>query len=142
MRTAMIPVFGQRSTRQKRALAALLANTAAFRSARELHADLVAREESVGLTTVYSQLRALAESGVVDVVHNQEGEALYRQCSTAVHHDHLRCGGCGYVVEIDNAEIELWIRDLSRRTRFGRIRYTLDLTGLCEPCRVPAPTAL
>ena len=54
------PAADVRSTRQKRALSAVLAETDRFRSAQELHAALRARGERVGLTTVYQQLRTLA----------------------------------------------------------------------------------
>ena len=46
----------ERSTRQKRALAAVLEAADTFRSAQELFTELRARGENVGLTTVYNQL--------------------------------------------------------------------------------------
>ena len=57
----------ERSTRQKRALAAILESSDGFRSAQDLFTELRARGENVGLTTVYNQLRALAEAGDIDV---------------------------------------------------------------------------
>ena len=52
-----------RSTRQKRAVAALLAESPGFRSAQDIFAELRSRGENVGLTTVYNQLGALADGG-------------------------------------------------------------------------------
>ncbi|MCI0687697.1 MAG: transcriptional repressor, partial [Sporichthyaceae bacterium] len=45
-----------RATRQRAAVAAVLADTNDFRSAQELHAILRSRGERVGLTTVYRTL--------------------------------------------------------------------------------------
>ena len=69
-----------RMTRQRRALEAALAAADGFRSAQDLHADLRASDQRVGLATVYSQLRQMAEAGQVDVVRSEAGEALYRAC--------------------------------------------------------------
>ena len=62
------PVTGQRTTRQREAIAAALGDTADFRSAQQIYDDLVAQGESIGLTTVYRNLQALSESGLVDVL--------------------------------------------------------------------------
>ena len=58
----------ERSTRQKRALASILEGSDAFRSAQDLFTELRAKGENVGLTTVYSQLRALADAGEIDAL--------------------------------------------------------------------------
>ena len=42
----------ERSTRQKRALAAVLEASDSFRSAQELHAELQALGENIALTTI------------------------------------------------------------------------------------------
>ena len=77
------PASRERSTPQKRALAALLAASSGFRSAQDLYAELRGRGQNVGLTTVYNQLGALAEAGEVDAVRTETGEVLYRRCATA-----------------------------------------------------------
>src|SRR5881275_3040294 len=88
-----------RSTPQKRALSAVLEEADGFLSAQDLHAELRARGQRVGLTTVYNQLRALAEAGQVDSLRAEDGEALYRRCGSDGHHHHLVCRRCGRTVE-------------------------------------------
>ena len=46
----------QRTTRQRVAVSALLAESGEFRSAQDIHAALRARGDSVGLATVYRNL--------------------------------------------------------------------------------------
>ena len=53
----------QRTTRQRRAIAALLDDLSSFHSAQTLHAMLRERGERLGLTTVYRTLQALADVG-------------------------------------------------------------------------------
>src|ERR1043165_7927730 len=89
-----------RSTRQKRALAGVIDEAQDFRSAQELHEALRAGGEQVGLTTVYNQLRALAEAGLLDTLRSPDGETLYRRCGSTGHHHHLLCRVCGRTVEV------------------------------------------
>src|SRR5579875_2305925 len=124
----------ERSTRQKRALAAVLDAGQGFRSAQELHAELRARGERVGLTTVYNQLRVLAEAGEVDVLRASEGETLYRRCRTGAHHHHLLCRSCGRTVEVEGPEVERWAARVAGAHGFVDIPHTVEVVGTCPAC--------
>lgn len=124
----------ERSTRQKRALTALLDRSGAFRSAQDLHADLRAQGNRVGLTTVYNQLRALAQGGEVDVLRTTDGEALYRRCSGDRHHHHLLCRRCGRAVEVEGPEVEEWVERVAKANHFVDLSHTLEVVGVCDTC--------
>ena len=125
----------ERSTRQKRALARVLEESPSFRSAQDLYAQLRDRGERVGLTTVYNQLRALADAREVDVFRTAEGELLYRQCKSALHHHHLYCRSCAKTVEVEASEVEQWAEDVAKRHGFREIEHTVEIIGLCRDCR-------
>lgn len=127
----------ERSTRQKRALAGALDASEAFRSAQELHAELRAQGENVGLTTVYNQLRALAEAGQVDVLRSADGESLYRRCATGDHHHHLVCRQCGRTVEVEGPEVERWAARVADRHGFVQVSHTVEIFGACADCAAP-----
>jgi Fur family transcriptional regulator, ferric uptake regulator len=128
----------ERSTRQKRALAAVLEGSDTFRSAQELFAELRASGENVGLTTVYNQLRALAENGEVDVLRSDDGESLYRRCTTGDHHHHLVCRRCGRTVEVEGPEVEQWAERVAAENRFVGVSHTLEVFGTCAACVGPS----
>lgn len=123
-----------RSTRQKRALAAIVDESQEFRSAQELHEALRARGEQVGLTTVYNQLRSLAEAGLVDTRRSAEGETLYRRCDTSGHHHHLLCRVCGRTVEVSGTSVERWAEKVATEAGFVDVAHTLELVGTCSSC--------
>jgi Fur family ferric uptake transcriptional regulator len=123
-----------RSTRQRAAIVAVLQEAGGFRSAQELHGQLRARGETVGLTTVYRTLQTLADSGEVDVVRTEDGESVYRRCSTGEHHHHLVCRDCGYSVEIDNEEVESWAAAAARTHGFTDVTHDLEIFGRCREC--------
>ncbi len=127
----------ERSTRQKRALAAVLDASEGFRSAQDLFTELRARGENVGLTTVYNQLRALAEAGEVDALRADDGETLYRRCGTHHHHHHLVCRDCGSTVEVQGPEVERWAEHVAAVHLFVNVSHTLEIVGTCATCATP-----
>src|SRR5450432_1003555 len=129
----MTPSTG-RSTRQKRALAVVVDEARDFRSAQELHETLRARGERVGLTTVYNQLRALADAGLLDTLRSPEGETLYRRCGSEGHHHHLLCRSCGRTVEVAGSAIERWAEKVAAEAGFVDVSHTIEVVGTCPAC--------
>lgn len=125
-----VPAPG-RSTRQRAAVAALLEETDDFQSAQQLHDRLKHRGDSVGLTTVYRTLQSLADAGAVDVVRTDDGEAVYRRCSSGSHHHHLVCRKCGKTVEVEGPAVESWAIRIAAEHGFTDVAHTLEIFGTC-----------
>ena len=123
----------RRPTRQRAAVAALLADTDEFRSAQDLHAALRAAGDTVGLATVYRNLQAMAAEGEVDMLRTDDGEAVYRACSTG-HHHHLVCRACGRTVEVEGPTVETWANTVSAAHGFTDVHHTLEIFGTCADC--------
>lgn len=123
-----------RTTRQRTAVADLLSRVDGFRSAQELH-DLLRKEgASVGLTTVYRHVQALADSGEVDVLRHEDGEAVYRACASLTHHHHLVCRSCGRSIEIEGPAVERWTSQIADKHGFTDVQHTLEIFGTCQIC--------
>lgn len=123
----------QRNTRQRRAVAAILADLDGFASAQEIHDALRHRGESVGLSTVYRNLQSLADAAEVDALRNDDGEVLYRQCSSG-HHHHLVCRSCGRTVEVEGPTVERWADGVAAEHGFSDVSHTLEIFGTCASC--------
>ncbi|MFA7323233.1 MAG: transcriptional repressor [Candidatus Nanopelagicales bacterium] len=123
----------QRQTRQRSAVASALQGIDDFRSSQQLHEYLREHGESVGLTTVYRTLRAMADAGEVDVIVREDGESVYRQCSNS-HHHHLVCRNCGATVEIEGPTVERWADAMAAEHGFTQVSHTMELFGLCAHC--------
>src|SRR5919112_127050 len=126
-----------RNTRQRGALAALLADLEGFHSAQELHGMLRLRGERVGLTTVYRTLQGLADAGEVDVMRPPGGEHLYRRCSQG-HHHHLVCRSCGRAVEVEGPAVETWAEKVAARHGFVHVSHRVEIFGTCPECAARA----
>ena len=123
----------RRRTRQQTAVAALLKDSTDFTSAQDLHARLRSSGNPIGLATVYRTLQAFANDGDVDVLRTDDGEAVYRQCSTG-HHHHLVCRTCGRTVEVEGPTVERWADRVSAEHGFRDVRHTLEIFGTCSDC--------
>jgi Fur family ferric uptake transcriptional regulator len=128
------PVTGVRSTRQRSAIAELLSGSEEFRSAQDLHDQLKASGQSIGLTTVYRNLQALADAGQVDVLRTDSGESVYRHCSSGDHHHHLVCRECGTTVEVQADVVEQWATEVAAKHGFVDITHTVEVFGRCGAC--------
>ncbi len=128
------PVPGGRTTRQRTAVAAALARTEGFTSAQDLHDALRHEGESVGLTTVYRHLQALADAGDVDVLRTGDGEAVYRRCAGEAHHHHLVCRSCGATVEVTGPAVERWAESVARQHGYADVSHTVEVFGTCPAC--------
>jgi Fur family ferric uptake transcriptional regulator len=122
-----------RQTRQRAAVKGLLDDLDEFRSAQQVHEALRSRGESIGLTTVYRTLQALADAGEVDLRANADGETVYRKCSDH-HHHHLVCRQCGATVEIAGPAVERWVDSVADQHGFTSVNHTFEIVGLCSAC--------
>lgn len=122
-----------RTTRQRTAVSALLADIGEFRSAQQIHQLLLGQGENVGLSTVYRTLQGLVETREVDVIKTDD-ESLYRKCSPA-HHHHLVCRECGRTEEVEGPTVERWADRVASEHGFSDVSHTLEIFGCCAACR-------
>ena len=123
----------KRNTWQKDAVRHALGEAIGFVSAGQLHLVLKNHGSTIGLATVYRALADLAGNGEADSLQSQDGEVLYRACTTE-HHHHLICTKCGKTVEIEANEVEAWAQKMASANGFSDVTHTIELFGVCKDC--------
>ena len=127
----------QRSTSQRRAL--LKAFERAGRPLSPQEALDLARPHapaSIGIATVYRNLRALADKGVLKAVSLPgESASRYELCGKA-HHHHFHCRKCHHVFEVEGCPGN--IEPLVPKG-FQLEDHEVVLYGLCSGCRRTGP---
>ena len=123
----------KRNTWQRSAVKDALAESPGFVSAQSLHAGLRSEGSAIGLATVYRALGDLAEAGEADQLQ-QDGEALFRACTSGKHHHHLICRQCGSTVEIEADAVEAWAHAVAAAHGFTQPSHVVDVFGLCAEC--------
>jgi len=106
-------------------------------SGQELHRSLD-KTVSMGLATVYRNLRQLQQRGLVRCRHLPTGEALYAPVDRDRHH--LTCVDCGKTQVLDHCPIHGIDIPAESRADFELLFHTLEFFGLCSSCR-PQPTS-
>lgn len=124
----------RRVSRQRAAVSAQMDGAAEFRSAQSIYADLRTAGNAIGLATVYRALQGMVEDGEVDVLRSAEdGEAVYRRCSTG-HHHHLVCRSCRTATEVEGAAAERWAQAIAAEHGFTAVSHVLEVFGTCSTC--------
>ena len=126
----------QRVTKQRRAVSAALDELDDFVSTQELYRILQNQGAPVSLATAYRILQSLADEGLVDVLRNGDGEAVYRRCAVTGHHHHLLCRNCGKAVEVEAPAVETWAARIAADHGYTDVAHTVEIFGLCPDCTV------
>jgi Fur family ferric uptake transcriptional regulator len=130
------PVRTSRITRQGQAVLSIINSSESFRSAQDIHAQLRAAGEGVGLTTVYRHLALLTGDGHVDAVRTSDGELVYRRCRSTHHHHHVVCRQCWRGAEVQLPDLEQWAESTAQALGYTDIRHTVEIFGLCPKCSI------
>lgn len=120
----------QRETRQRRALRHALEQAGHPMSPREL-LDAAGRSvESLGIATVYRNLKTFLEEGWIEAVE-LPGEPPRYEIAGKGHHHHFHCRECDRVYEVEGCP-----GNLSSVTPegFELERHEFVLYGRCEAC--------
>jgi len=138
------PTVKHRATAQGSAVRAVLAQSAGFRSAQDIYAQLRSEGQSVGMSTVYRHLQALADEGLADLIYTPEGETTYRLCGESHtshhHHHHLVCKQCGRAEEVEGRAVERWASEVAEKFGFIDVDHTVEVFGICGDCATSTPS--
>jgi Fur family ferric uptake transcriptional regulator len=126
---------GLRSTIQRDQILQVFIAAGQHLSAEELYLRVKKSRPGIGYATVYRTLKLLAEAGLAEERHFEDGFTRYEYKSSGGHHDHLICTQCGLIVEFENERIEALQQDVAKKNHFKVQNHKLELYGLCETCQ-------
>ena len=120
----------ERSTRQKRAIEAVLEKQNNPLTAPEIHRLAIDDVPGIGIATVYRSLKALARDGRVVPVEIPGQMPRYERADKG-HHHHFVCRICGGVFELEKCVAG--IKSMAP-PRFRVEDHAIILYGSCETC--------
>ena len=116
-------------TRQRTLIYQIIQDSMTHLSAEEVF-DLAKQEmPTIVRATVYNNLNALTEQGLIRRVIINGKPDLYDKTLKA--HDHLICDGCGKITDINLGNVLQILRD---RTGLPITSYDLNIHYLCDEC--------
>jgi Fur family transcriptional regulator, ferric uptake regulator len=125
---------GLRWTPQRRLLLGVLARSSGHVTASELLDRCREADPQTTPSTVYRTLDVLAELGLVRHAHGVDGREEFHVLPER-EHGHLTCAGCGRSWEIESAEAQLLVGNLSETRGFEVDLSHLTVVGRCADCR-------
>ncbi len=132
--TEAIRASGRRLTTQRAQVLAALHDLPGHSTVEQIHARVRDRGGSeVALSTVYRNLDALVEMGLVGAFTGASGVTTYEW--TAEAHHHLLCDGCGHTQEVAVHALDALAREVRREHGFIADMRHLAIHGRCAGCR-------
>lgn len=127
--------LGQRQTRQRGVIAAILEKAKGPLTIPEIHEQALKAEpgSNVGIATIYRTLNLLVENKRAQSVLLPTGETRYEAAGHKGHHDHFQCTSCGKVFDIDACLLGL-AHGAVIPGGFRVEGHELTLTGQCPEC--------
>ncbi len=122
------------NTMQRRVIVEELKKLKSHPTADELYHVVRKRLPQISLGTVYRNLELLSEAG--QVIKLELTGKQKRFDGNVEEHYHMRCSGCGKVMDIDDIEMDQIHKRLYDLTdRNGLEGFRLELIGLCPECK-------
>ncbi len=121
-----------RITEPRKALLQLLDGVSKPLSADELHEAL--GSEEFDLVTIYRNLDAFENAGIVNRIPTESGKSLYELNAEQHHYHHIICRKCHCTEKLNTCEIEK-LEKLATDLGYSEVTHVLELYGVCETCR-------
>lgn len=131
---AVLRSRGHKVTPQRLAIYEMLAGTKAHPSVEIIYETLKERFPAMSLATVYKNLQALLESGLVQQLSVKK--PFFRYDADVDPHGHLVCLGCGRVDDLEDRSIIDAVTERCLDLPGFEVRHpAISVFGYCSECR-------
>jgi Fur family transcriptional regulator, ferric uptake regulator len=118
--------LGMRLSRQRRFILELLWQENDHLSARDIYDRLNRQGKEIGHTSVYQNLEALSEQGVIECIERSDGR-LYGNISDA--HSHVNCLDSNQIIDVHVELPSELLRQIETQTGVTITEYRIDFYG-------------
>ena len=101
----------------------------------ELYLRLRNTGSRVSKASIYRNIPLIMECGLIKEVWHEDGHMHYEPVYGQTHHCHLRCLGCGKVIEFVESDLKDIQERLAKEHDFDVVDHRLDVVGYCSECR-------
>ena len=119
-------LLGMRLSKQRRFILELLWQAKEHLSAREIYDRLNQQGKAIGHTSVYQNLEALSDQGVIECIERSDGR-LYGNISDP--HSHVNCLDTNQIMDVHIELPEDLIRQVEAQTGVRIQNYTINFFG-------------
>lgn len=91
-------------------------------------------QNEVDRVSVYRTINLFLKLGIVQRINNGSSYLLELTDIFSNHHHHLICSLCGNITNINETELEGFIKNLSSKKKFIPIAHQIEIQGFCYKC--------
>ena len=99
----------------------------------EVYAEIQKEHPAISKTTVYRNLRQLAESGIIRQVSLPDGLERYDRFATP--HYHFRCMKCNSILDVEMKYLSNIDDEIQEKYNFQVDKHDVVFTGVCMKCK-------
>lgn len=103
-------------------------------SVDELYDRVRAKDQTVGYSTVWRNLKLICKVGLAEEVNLGDGVTRYDRVTQAPH-GHLYCTECKELVEFEAEDVLKFLTSVAQEHRFETDSIKIELQGVCSRCR-------
>lgn len=85
--------------------------------------------------SIYRSLPHFIKAGLLRESLTREGVVCYEHTLGHEHHDHMRCIGCGKIIEFYEPDIDVVRQRFCKESKFKMIQHTHVIEGYCSQCQ-------
>lgn len=100
-----------------------------------LYLNLRQKGVRVSKASIYRALPLFIDCGLIREVDFSEGHWHYEHIYGHTHHSHLRCLGCGEILEFEEPALKRLEEQLARQYGYQIKGHQLQVQGYCANCR-------
>lgn len=124
--------MNSRNTTQKKIILDTLSSLRTHPTINELHEKVKECDSSIGIATVYRNIKKFVNDGIVFVVKTQNGMDRYDFYSN---HAHFECLNCEKIIDLYNDNLIDSIHEITNDNNLKFINCNLTITGYCNECK-------
>lgn len=119
-------------SRQRQLILDYLKSTTSHPTAEQIYAELKPQNPALSLSTVYRNLRLLADDGII--LRLDTGESTDRFDADLSEHHHFICTKCGQVTDVFRSFLTKKELEDALGRGFRADRHSLYIYGVCAAC--------
>lgn len=100
----------------------------------ELYLRLRNKGKRISKASLYRAIPLLIDSGLIKEVYFEDGHLHYEHIYGHKHHCHLRCVGCGRIIEFVDDAVEAIQDRIGKKYDFTITFHRFELLGYCSQC--------
>lgn len=121
-----------KESEQRNLILKIFLKTKKHLTVKKLHRLALESNASIGLATIYRNLKLFKECGLSEELRLNDGTIRYEPKSA--HHDHLICAKCNKIIEIYSSKIEKLQEQIAQKNGFKLESHRMELYGVCDKC--------